>query len=314
MPDLQPLFRLCSWALFLLLGLQSSGCAHIAAQSTTGAAVSAGDLLSALSCTPFEWEGLDGLSEKAAIYVPVELDQESFRLQLDTGADVSILYGNLAEERGWKATRPETVEISSFRAGGQVFSDAEFRLRREMEIEGTSVGTLGLASLIGHLVVLDFPRQRFCLIPRAEAPGALLARTELVPAQLHDGKFFVDTRINGRKLEGVFYDSGSSAFPFWVDLDLWKELTGRSSEGEATHRIEVSSWGKMIPMFGAPATGALEIGAVKIEHPMVYYHGANTGFFAGAPFRTDGLFGNAAFLDQIVVLDLGDSPSFGLLR
>jgi hypothetical protein len=257
----------------------------------------------------------EGLSDKAAIRIPVALDGVTYWFQLDTGSDGTMLYGSReARRRGWTETDQGFVRIQDVRAGGTSLGPARIWLRKGEDPEDETIGTVGLNFLIGYFVILDFPRRRFCLLPRLDVPEELLASVASVPAEVRDGKFFVKPDIAGTRLEAVFYDTGSSGFSLVVDLALWKRLTGRLSGDEATHKIEIPSWGKLVPMFGAPAQGSLEIGPIRAEQPLVYYWGHQPEFFTSWPFQATGLIGNALLLEYVVVLDLGARPTFGILR
>ena len=67
-------------------------------------------------------------------------------------------------------------------------------------------------------------------------------------------------------------------------------------------------------MVGAEMQGALEIGKVRMDSAMVYYWGDPPTFFDQWPFPVAGLLGNALFIDEVVVIDLGQTTRFGILR
>jgi hypothetical protein len=121
-------------------------------------------------------------------------------------------------------------------------------------------------------------------------------------------------KLNGTDLDAVFFDTGTSLFDLSVDIDRWKLLTGRSGETEATKRINLNSWGKPVTFYGAPALGPLEVGPLRLNVPTVYYNGLQPDSFKKWQFRVQGLMGNAPFWKEIVVLDLGSHPAFGIFR
>jgi hypothetical protein len=89
-------------------------------------------------------------------------------------------------------------------------------------------GTVGLELLIGHAFVIDFAKLRICLLERADLPESLARVADWAPAEIRHGKLFVDLDLNGKKLDGILYDTGSSPDALAVDFGLWKEATGRS--------------------------------------------------------------------------------------
>jgi len=89
---------------------------------------------------------------------------------------------------------------------------------------GGTAGTIGLDLLRGQIAVLDYPGKRFCLIRRADAPEELRLhkRGAWVSAEIRDGKFFVKAKLNGQRLDDVFFDTGASVFSLMVDFETWK--------------------------------------------------------------------------------------------
>jgi hypothetical protein len=226
-----------------------------------------------------------------------------------------MLYGRKeAERRGWKESKQWFVQVPRVLVGGMHLASVDIFIKENAGVGGETAGTLGLDWLDGKLVVLDLPRQRFCVVPLKDVPPEILDRTAFVPAEVRDNKLFVRVKAGGEELKGIFFDTGSSSFPLVVDLDLWQRLTGKSGQDDATTVLEVSSWGKKVPMVGAEMQGSLEIGSVRMDRPMVYYWGNQPRFFAQWPFPATGLLGNALFFDEVVVIDLSEPTRFGIIR
>jgi hypothetical protein len=277
--------------------------------------VSTSELIQRLTGTSFEWVGAEGVSDKAVMMIPVELDGREYWFQLDTGSDVTMLYGATeAERRGWRESKQWFVGVPEVRVGGAYFDSVDVFIGEEIAGGGKTSGTLGLDLLQGKVVVLDFPQQRFCVVQHTDMPSEVLERTAFVPAEVRDNKLFVQIRDGGEELEDIFFDTGASSFPLVVDLDLWQRLTGKKGQDDATSILNVSSWGKTVPMVGAEMQGALEIGKIRMDRAMVYYWGDEPRFFEQWPFPAAGLLGNALFIDEVVVIDLGQPTRFGILR
>jgi hypothetical protein len=273
------------------------------------------ELIQRLPGTSFEWEGAEGVSDKATMTVPVVLDGQEYWFQLDTGSDVTMLYGTReAERRGWQESKQWFVGVPEVRVGGAYFDSVDVFIGEEIAGGGKTSGTLGLDLLQGKVVVLDFPQRRFCVVRHTAIPSEVLKRTAFVPAEVRDNKLFVVIRAGDEELDGIFFDTGSSSFPLVVDLDLWQRLTGRKGQDDATSILDVSSWGETVPMVGAEMQGALEIGTARMDRAMVYYWGDQPRFFEEWPFPAAGLLGNALFFDEVVVIDLGQPTRLGVLR
>src|SRR5215831_6215709 len=147
----------------------------------TRPAVSA--LINKLPSARFEWLADPGVSDRASMNVPIELGGRSLNFQLDTGADVTILYGTEeAQKWGWK-TGQRSVKVTDIRLGGSKLPSAWCKVDPENHNKDSS-GTVGLDQLIGHVVVIDFPGKRFAVMPRADVPWEIFDRTSFAPGEL----------------------------------------------------------------------------------------------------------------------------------
>jgi hypothetical protein len=308
MPDMVGIpMRVCS-LLFLGVVLLVSAC-----RSQASADEKRGPIED-LPWVSFEWDAWEGVTEKGALLVPVTIEGKAYRFQLDTGADAMIVYGSEAERWGWRAGQ-RSVRVPAIHLGGADLPATDVYVIPELEPkEGESAGTVGLAPLIGRLVVIDYPGKRFCVVPRTSIPDELLERMPAAPAAIRNGKLFVETKLAGREMENIFFDTGASVFPMLVDYEPWKALTGLATEKEATTRILGSSWGKPTSFVGAHASGELEIGAARLESPVVFFFGSEPDHFGKFPFPTQGLIGNAPFWNDVLILDLGEKPALRILR
>lgn len=269
-----------------------------------------------LSCSAFEW-GSSTTSDKAVMLVPISLNRKQFWYQLDTGADVLIPYGSILEQ-GWTA-RGDAVRIPNVRFAGISFSSVLGYQNKETKAMPVSPnlkdphGTVGLEILLGKTFVMDFPKQRVCLLERGDLPGSLEHAADWSSAEVRHGKLYVDIELNGKKLDGILYDTGSSPNTLIVDFDLWKEATGKSGTKDATtHFSGCCNWGHEFEIIGAPASGDLKIGSHVYPKPMMITEPAHPDNFR-AEYSGQGLLGNVPFTGSIVILDLGAHPRFGII-
>lgn len=266
-----------------------------------------------LSCSRFEWNS-DGTSNKAVMRVPISLDGDAYWYQLDTGADVVIPYGS-PKRKTW-SPRGDAVRIPNVRFAGISFSAILGYPRRDVPDSPSPQGlhgTVGLEILIGHTFVIDFPKQRICLLERPDLPESLKREADWSPAEIRHGKLFVDLALNGKKLDGILYDTGSSSDALDVDLSLWREATGRSGTKDATTHSSGQSWGHQLEIIGAPASGDLKIGNHVYPRPLMTTVPAQPDTYR-TEYRAQGLLGNALFTGSIIILDLGAHPSFGIIN
>jgi hypothetical protein len=273
----------------------------------------AGSLLEGLPGTAFGWGKAPGFSERGAIIVPISLGGAAYKYQLDTGTETTIVYGGeAARQFGWKPGQ-RMAHVPGIGVGGITLPAADVQVATNFQNGGTA-GTIGLDVLIGHVVILDFPARRIYVLQRADLPAAVRERTAWTPAEIRRGKFLVHARLNGADCNGLFLDTGSSAFPLIVDAGHWKTLT-RPTYGEPPAKeVSVNSWGKQVKLVGQPALGAIEIASLRVDHPLIFHAPGDSGGSRQRPQAVTGLIGNALFWDDILVLDFGITPQLGILR
>jgi hypothetical protein len=267
-----------------------------------------------LSCSRFKWSAENGI-EKAAMLVPISLSGKEYWYQLDTGDDVLTPYASDAD-KGW-SDRGNIGQVRMVRiphvhfAGASYSSVIGYVLKRPDRPEAQ--GTLGLEPLIGRTFVIDFPKQRVCLFELGDLPMSFEQAADWSDAEIRHGKLFLEgLELNGKELDGVFYDSGSSPSALNVDLNFWKEATGKSGTQDALTHQHVSAWGNDLEIIGAPATGNLKIGKHVYPTPIVITMPSRPNDFRDNYWGT-GLLGNALFSGNIVILDLGAHPRFGII-
>ena len=220
--------------------------------------------LGSLPWSSFEWDAWPGVTEKGAMIVPITIGGKRYEFQLDTGADAMIVYGNEAERFGWQPGQ-RSVRVQDIRLGGANLEATDLYVMPELQPKlGESQGTVGLGPLLGKLVILDYPGKRFCVVSRSAIPAETLERMPAAPAEIRNGKLFVEVKLGGKAVEDVFFDTGASVFPMLVDFAERKVLTGLATERDATTSIMGSSWGKPTPFVGGRARGALEVGAYRV--------------------------------------------------
>ena len=152
---------------------------------------------------------------------------------------------------------------------------------------------------------------------RAQVPADLERRAGWAPLNYRNGKPFVRVRVAGTDRDDLFFDSGSSAFPLVVRRELWPEWTGRQRSDPANEVWLATSWGREVPLIGAPLRGALSIAGVEFRTPTTFVHGDTTGipgFFDTSHYPVAAYFGNALLGDSLTVIVDIPHNRFGLAR
>ncbi len=106
----------------------------------------------------------DGRSTKGAIVLPDTVDSKHMRWQLDTGADVNMSYGSVADQAGLRQAKDSQFDVRTlFIDTTSIISSFTF-IRHEMGDDDGATGTVGLNSLMGHIAVIDYPAKGFAFL------------------------------------------------------------------------------------------------------------------------------------------------------
>ena len=268
------------------------------------------------SWQPFRWLAADvgpTRIERAALAVPVKirgLPGEQY-FQLDLGAHFSCLHAGAVEDlHASYELRPHGMTVSGT-VGDFAVDDEPLEVIggfRATFVKGQPmpvIGTLGLSFFERRTLVLDYPGRRFLVLPvGAELPGDLARKATFMRAVHRNGKLYVPIDVAGILEEGIFFDSGASAFSLVTSPPEWRRLTGRRGDEPSNRRITGSSWDIDITMIGAPMTGDLRVGPAVRRRPTIWFTPDSRVSFDAWP-QTKGLFGNELFADRfVVVVDL----------
>lgn len=270
-------------------------------------------LASKPQCVAFDWIADAKGEKKAAIGVPVLINGQTRLLQLDTGADVTMLYGSNAERAGWSQPGQKTFRATTFSIGSTAIDRPTIHVNVGMKDGGKLVGTLGLPALMGRVTVIDYPGQRLCVFAEADVPE-IMAGLPYVRGDLRYTKLFLPVSVDAFQSDAIVFDTGSSELPLNVDLTAWTKLTGRASTANPPKVVKGSAWGKPITFAGAPASKPMMLGKANLGTPIVYTNVDNPDAFAQWPIRAEGVLGNASLWDGIVVLDMTARIRFGYIR
>ena len=298
-----------AWAVVIMcIALASAGCAHISRPGENAPGRVSGHQS---NCVPMKWVRYKDQA-KAAISVPIVLDGRQEWFQLDTGAPYTMLYGKQhAMTYGFRPGTQRHVEIGDVRLAGLDLGGRSLRVPKSDGPGQNISGTLGLDLLVGHLAILNFKDHRFCMVRNATPSQDIVRGTQWVKGTLRDGHLFFQLNAGDLVLDNVIFDTGSSNIVLWVDRRDWTHLTGIENPEKAQSLREGLYWGKRVTMASAPAKVQLRMGHIVfgsrvvstlVEKPDFFTHFAN------------GLFGNAPFLGNILVLSLGSTPALGVVR
>ena len=283
----------------------------------------------AIEWSQFEWISSsigDKTFDRAAILVPVKLknNPKTFWMQLDTGTDVTVLYQIPFSQMKYPVQPVKEQENFVALSGSigncpfdsfPVYMYKNFGDSLNDKKEHPVIGSVGQDILVGRILILDFPKKRFCLTDSLNpAVKSLLSQASFVDLNRRNNKLFVHVQIADTSSDDFFYDTGTSLFPITTSKAMWQKLTGLEGNEKNNVRMNVSSWGQEAVLIGAPVKGDLTFGTLNVPNPMVYFDTTGLIAFSQEPFKTDGLLGNALFYDEYtVVIDLVYNR-FGILK
>ncbi len=262
-------------------------------------------------CVRFRWE--PDPTRKGALSIPVTLNGRAMWFQLDTGTNTDIVYGKVADEAGWASQGAKSFRAAEMRIGSTLLRNVPVAVYRSQPVEQTA-GEIGLADLVGRVTVIDYPAQQFCLFEPGRAPEALLAEATWTEGALRNGKFFLPLSIGNTAAKDAIFDTGSSEFPLWVDLPIWRQITGLNDTAAAKQEVRGNNFNKPVIFKGASTVAPLKIGPVSVGSRTAYTKVGDPNMFAAWPYPVTAIIGNEPFWDGVIILDLSDSKTrFGIV-
>lgn len=271
---------------------------------------------------PFEWTG-DSLGgrwfEKTGMFLPVRAEgfPELLRMQLDLGADLTVLSGNTLNslvERHPDADRRQKLKSSLvFWDKHQVYRDLSLQmgpvrattehciiLRNYGESLPANAGTAGhpvdlgslSADLVQHrILVIDYPNRRLAILDAL----ADSLQMHFTPISLDEkGRPILPLKLKTKNYR-VLFDTGSSLFSLITTADRIAEFSGEAP----VDTIPINSWGTMHNVVGRPLNAPFMLGGQSFGNALVY---ADSRPEARSQ-DYDAIAGNALFWDHLVVLD-----------
>ena len=285
---------------------------------------------------PFNWYGdtLGGRRfDKLAIFITGRLGNlpTPFKLQFDTGSNLSVLKGNTLEslkkqqanqyaflpdlsdksKEGFQSVSlkmlpegPGLTKIWIDNAYGEAINSDSVTTK-----EAISIGSWGADICENRILIMDFAKQQIALLDAL--PEKAKRQIEFVPIEIKNNRPHVPVTIDGKQYY-LLYDSGASLFPIMTVKKYWDVI----NPGAVTDTIKhVSTWGKYSDVYGAPMRSEVRLGHTTLTPKMIYYH--PDPYKHHEPIFDEagviGSFGNSYFLDRIVVIDF-KNKQFGLVN
>jgi hypothetical protein len=280
--------------------------------------------------SPFVWyaDTVNGVVRpKIALLIPCTIKgiHRKLLFQFDTGSNSSMIYEGPRQQYHlpitWAADSQFAFTTISATLGYYHIDSTRFSIHRNVRdtlVDNDPypvVGTLGQDILVGKILILDFPHQRFSIFDSLNSVAeTFLSKVSFVSLNRRNQKLFVTLQFGEIISTDFFFDTGASMFPIETTKEMWQKLTGFQGNEASLSSLKVPSWGKNIVLIGAPIKDGIRIRNLQVNTPFAYFDSTRTHDFAKWPFKTDGLFGSALFYDEYtVVLDL-IKDRFGILK
>jgi len=280
-----------------------------------------------LSWANFYWGG-EELSGKyynrVAIWIPAHIQgiPNPVKFQFDTGVPTSELYEkNLRSlEQKYPAIhssrlnsvlqfwdRRESVKNLMLTMGNIKCTTPDCLILRDfgsdLALRNTTdtleLGTIGTDIFENHLLVIDYPNQRFAICD--QLPKAY--QTAMVDMEYGAAKKIIVPMVYKGKKYRITFDTGSSLFSLLVPEKKIEAFTN----GPVVDTIRISSWGNVHDVTGRIMNDSFELGGKRFENVRVY--GNHTGH--GIDPSSDAITGNALFWNHIVIVDF-KNKKFGI--
>lgn len=278
----------------------------------------------------FEWvthNVQDKTYEKASINIPVNIGdiKDSFTMQFDLGANLTMLYGQTFNPY-FKAYSDLNQKIDTIN-GYPYLTATELILNESHRIDNFSffyesnfgeilndgevgndrikhIGTIGADLLKEKILIIDYPAKRIAILD--SIPTAFQKTDENLAITLDRwGRVHLPIQINGEEKK-VLFDTGSSMFPLMTTTSNWKIYTDTLKQDS----ILTSTWGEVYYTYAANAN-KVRLGSTDLDDSRVF-DGQHLSAFIEQE-NIWGIMGNAHFYDDIIVIDF-KNLKFGWIK
>ena len=287
--------------------------------------------IQAQECASIQWVN-DSISgkyiEKLAILIPVKFENlpNNFVMQLDLGANETVMYGNTVESffekipiledkidttKFYKNQRGEypylngvrlnignmrscKIDVGYLKGYGYKLDKDSINTKSEIRI-----GTIGADIFKDKILIINYPLNEICINDSTQIDYSeySFVSFEFVDEN-KDNRLLLPFEING-KTQRLLFDTGASMF----ELSTIENNASMICENEISDSLVVNSWGEKMTMIGKKSNKTLNLGDKIFPQIMVYYDKANKYDFFYESNNIFGLTGNALFLNNVVLID-----------
>ncbi|PCI31124.1 MAG: hypothetical protein COB60_12650 [Flavobacteriaceae bacterium] len=253
-----------------------------------------------------------------AMFIPVKVENDTtvYKMQFDTGADMTGFYENPIREIEAFATNIDTFNVDQYSTGiplylGTYKSQVKaFPIRKNYGNKDSKyIGTIGVNEFKGKVLIIDYPNEKFAVLDSVSKADKSLY--EYVDFETVGGRPVLNLNIKDKHYKFLF-DTGSSSTPLITTMPLYEEFTSINKVDKDT--IRANSWGIKVVAPGAKNKYPIKVGGLSLKSNEVVYgtDAAHTlAFYKDS--KIDGLISNPYFFNDVVLIDF-KNKKFGVRK
>lgn len=266
----------------------------------------------------FSWveQELDGQKFEQAgmnVYCKVKGFNNTFSFQLDLGAELTGVY----EHTFSSLPHPEDFQIKKLKSKllflntdkyindlvlsfgsyqfktkkGYVYNEMGDFIKKYDDHDTIHLGTIGRDIFKNKVLLIDYPHCRFKILDCLPTKYEQLVSTIEID---RTGKIVLPMRLKNKKLK-ITFDTGSSLFPLIASERKIHYFT----HSKSIDTLTITSWGKKHQVDSKMITTPFTIAHQSYNNVKIYVNHSGLGIDES----TDGMAGNALFLNHLVIID-----------
>ncbi|PCH77022.1 MAG: hypothetical protein COB98_04690 [Flavobacteriaceae bacterium] len=256
--------------------------------------------------------------DKLVMFVPVKVENDTtvYKMQFDTGANMTGFYENPIREIASFNTKIDTFNVDQYSSGISLYLDSyksqvkAFPIRKNYGVKGSKlIGTIGVNDFQGKVLIIDYPNEKFAILDSISETKELQYKS--VDFETVQGRVVLNLDINEQQYKFMF-DTGSSTTPLITTMALYEKFTSNTKVDKDT--IKAYSWGIKVITPGAKNHYPIKVGDLSLKaNSTVYGTDAEHTLAFFKDTNIDGLISNPFFFNDVVLIDF-KNKKFGVKK
>lgn len=249
---------------------------------------------------PIKWMG----SDKNALLLPVHFSKDSatYYMQFDTGSPSTVFYSNAIKGIKGIEIKKERIK-SSFSIGNTKVTSDKFIIfdkgNNSTNVDAVKIiGTLGADILEDKKTLINF-KENYVEFNILKQPVEFTSR--ILDFKFKKRKIILEGFLNGKK-EKFLYDSGTSAYEFLTNKEIWEVL--KSPNSKVIIRKE-QSWKNVLTSYTTKSKNFIFFSDSKVPvNEITYVEGFSKSQYLMMKFSgMTGMLGNKIFMKNSIYID-----------